>query len=39
MHFEQRGTLPAEMYERAGHGWSIFFDRVAEHLAEARGLR
>ena len=33
MLFEQRGALPAEVYERAGQGWSIFFDRIAERLA------
>ena len=35
MHFEQRGTLPVEVYERAGQGWSSFFDRIAERLAAA----
>jgi uncharacterized protein YndB with AHSA1/START domain len=35
MQFEQRGSLPPEMYERAGQGWSSFFDRVAERLAQA----
>jgi uncharacterized protein YndB with AHSA1/START domain len=33
MRFEQRGRMSAEQYERAGQGWSIFFDRVAERLA------
>jgi uncharacterized protein YndB with AHSA1/START domain len=33
MHFEQRGRLPAEVYERAKDGWSTFFDRIAERLA------
>ena len=33
MHFEQRGELSPEQYERAGQGWSGFFDRVAERLA------
>jgi uncharacterized protein YndB with AHSA1/START domain len=34
MHFEQRGGgLSPEEYERAGHGWSSFFDRIAERLA------
>jgi uncharacterized protein YndB with AHSA1/START domain len=33
MLLEQRGALPAEVYERAGQGWSIFFDRIAERLA------
>ena len=35
MHFEQRGLLPPEVYERAAEGWSIFFDRIAERLADA----
>ncbi len=35
MLFQQRGRLPAEVYERAGKGWSMFFDRIAEHLAGA----
>jgi uncharacterized protein YndB with AHSA1/START domain len=30
----QRGTLPPEVYERAGQGWSGFFDRMAERLAD-----
>jgi uncharacterized protein YndB with AHSA1/START domain len=34
MLFEQRGRLPAEVYERAKEGWSGFFDRIAERLAE-----
>jgi uncharacterized protein YndB with AHSA1/START domain len=33
MRFQQRGQLPPEVYERAGQGWSIFFDRIAERLA------
>ena len=33
MHFEQRGHLTAEQYERAGSGWATFFDVVAERLA------
>jgi uncharacterized protein YndB with AHSA1/START domain len=33
MLFQQRGRLPAEVYERAGEGWSSFFDRMAERLA------
>jgi uncharacterized protein YndB with AHSA1/START domain len=34
MHFEQRGGgLSPEEYERAGQGWSGFFDRIAERLA------
>jgi uncharacterized protein YndB with AHSA1/START domain len=34
MFFEQRGNLPPEVYERAGEGWSSFFDRIAARLAE-----
>jgi uncharacterized protein YndB with AHSA1/START domain len=34
MHFQQRGGgLSAEEYERAAHGWSSFFDRIAERIA------
>ena len=33
MRFEQRGGLPPEVYERAGQGWSGFFDRIAERLS------
>jgi uncharacterized protein YndB with AHSA1/START domain len=34
MHFEQRGGgLSPEEYERAGQGWSGFFDRIAERLS------
>jgi uncharacterized protein YndB with AHSA1/START domain len=35
MHFEQRGRMSAEQYERAGQGWSTFFDRIDERLAVA----
>jgi uncharacterized protein YndB with AHSA1/START domain len=35
MRFEQRGHHPPEVYERAGQGWSGFFDRIAERLAAA----
>jgi uncharacterized protein YndB with AHSA1/START domain len=35
MSFQQRGRLAAEEYERAGEGWSIFFDLIAERLAAA----
>jgi uncharacterized protein YndB with AHSA1/START domain len=35
MLFKQRGELPPETYERAGAGWSSFFDRLAERLATA----
>jgi uncharacterized protein YndB with AHSA1/START domain len=34
MFFRQRGQLPAEVYEQAEQGWSSFFDRIAERLAE-----
>jgi uncharacterized protein YndB with AHSA1/START domain len=33
MLFQQRGRLPAEVYERAKEGWSTFFDRIGERLA------
>jgi uncharacterized protein YndB with AHSA1/START domain len=33
MLFRQRGQLAPETYERAGEGWSGFFDRMAERLA------
>jgi uncharacterized protein YndB with AHSA1/START domain len=35
MRFRQTGTLAAEQYERAGEGWSSFFDLVAERLARS----
>jgi uncharacterized protein YndB with AHSA1/START domain len=35
MRFEQRGHMAAEEYERAEQGWGAFFDRIAEHLAQA----
>jgi uncharacterized protein YndB with AHSA1/START domain len=35
MHFQQRGSMSVEQYERAGQGWSSFFDRIAEHVADA----
>jgi uncharacterized protein YndB with AHSA1/START domain len=35
MAFEQRGgALSPEEYERAGEGWSGFFDRIAARLAD-----
>jgi uncharacterized protein YndB with AHSA1/START domain len=34
MLFEQHGRITAEQYRRAGQGWSSFFDRIAERLAE-----
>jgi uncharacterized protein YndB with AHSA1/START domain len=34
MLFQQRGRLSPDEYGRAESGWSSFFDRVAEHLAE-----
>lgn len=33
MRFEQRGLMSPEEYERAGSGWSTFFDRIDERLA------
>jgi uncharacterized protein YndB with AHSA1/START domain len=35
MLFQQRGAMSPEQYERAGEGWSGFFDRIAERLADA----
>jgi hypothetical protein len=35
MLFQQHGRMSAKQYERAGEGWSFFFDRMAEHLADA----
>jgi uncharacterized protein YndB with AHSA1/START domain len=35
MHFEQRGGLRPEEYERSKSGWGAFFDRIAERLTEA----
>jgi uncharacterized protein YndB with AHSA1/START domain len=35
MLFQQRGRLSAEQYKGAEEGWSSFFDRMAEHLADA----
>ena len=32
MHFEQRGLMQPEQYERAEQGWAVFFDRLAERL-------
>jgi uncharacterized protein YndB with AHSA1/START domain len=33
MAFDQRGQMSVEQYERAGEGWSGFFDRIDERLA------
>jgi uncharacterized protein YndB with AHSA1/START domain len=33
MQFTQRGHMSPEEYERAGQGWSGFFDRIVERLA------
>jgi hypothetical protein len=30
--------MSATQYERAGQGWSSFFDRMTEHLADTQGL-
>jgi hypothetical protein len=35
MVFQQRGRMTPDQYGRAGEGWSSFFDRIAERLAEA----
>jgi uncharacterized protein YndB with AHSA1/START domain len=37
MLLEQRGVMAADEYERAGEGWSSFFDRIAERVSEAGG--
>ena len=34
MFFEQRGRITPEQYEGTEQGWSIFFDRLDERLAE-----
>jgi uncharacterized protein YndB with AHSA1/START domain len=34
MHFEQRGHMLPEQYEAAGEGWSTFFDRMDQRLAD-----
>jgi hypothetical protein len=34
--FQQRGRLPAEVYERAKHGWDSFLDLIAERLVALR---
>ena len=33
MHFQQQGHMSAQEYERAGQGWSGFFDRIDARLA------
>jgi hypothetical protein len=35
MLFEQRGSMSPEEYDRAKGGWSSFFDRIDERLANA----
>jgi uncharacterized protein YndB with AHSA1/START domain len=35
MHFEQRGYMGPDEYERAGRGWGGFFDRIAQRLSDA----
>jgi uncharacterized protein YndB with AHSA1/START domain len=32
MHFQQRGHMRPEQYDRAREGWGTFFDRIAERL-------
>jgi uncharacterized protein YndB with AHSA1/START domain len=34
MRFQQHGRMSAEQYKGAEHGWSSFFDRIAERLAD-----
>jgi uncharacterized protein YndB with AHSA1/START domain len=36
MRFEQRGGMSPEQYERAGQGWTGFFDLMEEGLAAGR---
>jgi uncharacterized protein YndB with AHSA1/START domain len=31
---EQHGTLPPQVYDAARDGWGVFFDRLAERLAD-----
>jgi uncharacterized protein YndB with AHSA1/START domain len=35
MRLEQRGTHPPDLYEQTLHGWTAFFDRIAERLRDA----
>ena len=35
MLFTQRGEMAPGQIESAGHGWGVFFDRIAERLAGA----
>jgi uncharacterized protein YndB with AHSA1/START domain len=35
MHFEQRGYMRADEYERAERGWGGFFDRIVQRLSDA----
>jgi uncharacterized protein YndB with AHSA1/START domain len=35
MRFTQTGSMPAEAYRRAREGWSGFFARIAERLADS----
>jgi recombinational DNA repair protein RecT len=35
MLFQPHGRMSAKQYERAREGWSSFFDRMAQHLADA----
>ena len=34
MHFDQRGYMSPDEYDRAGRGWGGFFDRLDARLAE-----
>jgi uncharacterized protein YndB with AHSA1/START domain len=33
MRFQQEGRQSRATYERAKHGWGVFFDRIAERLS------
>jgi len=35
MHFQQRGFRPPAQYKATEAGWGVFFNRMAERLAEA----
>ena len=35
MVMQQRGRMTREQYQRAGEGWTTFFDRIAQRLAGA----
>jgi uncharacterized protein YndB with AHSA1/START domain len=37
LRLEQRGQMTPDEYERAGEGWSSFFDRIAGRIFESGG--